>query len=379
MDEIPFMWTEDETSKKMGLHIDNENIMPFAYDKISSTVGRNRMFLQRNKTWNYLNSKNEIIEYNFDDVDYTLMAADAILKKVKKEGKYGFFNTKTETITIPIEYDNAESFFYIYPQSSGFGQEVEPLAGYAKVERNGKWGIIDMEGKMLIPVIYDQIDNFSEGYAKVTLNGKNGYVSTDAKIILPIEFEQAGNFKNGKAEVKKNGKWGIINHKGEEIIPIKYDQIRFTNNENILIIAENSNGQLQYGFLDLRNKGEQKINPNKYSSVSSVFINGLLEVAKNDKKGFINENGEEVISAEYDEVGTTEEEPIVVRKGEKWGYVDKSGKIIIPFIYDSAEGFGTTGQARVEKEGEKYYINKTGRKEKQKNELDFFDESETDW
>ncbi len=379
MDEIPFMWTENETNQKMGLHVDNENVMPFAYDRISSTVGRNRIFLERNKTWNYLNSKNEIIEYNFDDVDYMLMANNAIMKRIKKEGKYGFFNTKTETIVIPMEYDNAESFFYIYPQSSSFGEDVQPLAGYAKVERNGKWGIIDMEGKMLVPVIYDQIDNFSEGYAKVTLNGKNGYVSTDAKVILPIEFEQAGNFKNGQAEVKKNGKWGMINHKGEEIIPIKYDQIRFTNNENIIIIAEKTNEGLQYGFLDLRTSGDQKINLNRYSSVSSVFISGLLEVAANGKKGFINENGEEVISTEYDDVGTTEEEPIAVRKGEKWGYVDKTGKIIIPFIYDSAEGFGTTGQALVEKDGEKYYINKTGRKEAQKNELDLFDENNGDW
>lgn len=253
------------------------------------------------------------------------------------------------------------------------------LGGYAKVERNGKWGIIDMEANMLIPIIYDQIDNFSEGYAKVTLNGKNGYVSTDAKIILPIEYDQAGNFKNGKVEVSKNGKWGMINHKGEEIIPLKYDQIRFTNNENIIIVAEKSNQKLQYGFLDLRTNGEQKINTNRYSSVSSVFISGLLEVAANGKKGFINQDGEEVISTEYDDVGTTEEEPIAVRKGEKWGFVNKAGKIIIPFIYDSAQGFGTTGQALVEKDGQRYYINKNGRKEAQKNELDFFDESETDW
>jgi hypothetical protein len=46
MDEIPFMWTEDErTNGKMGLHVENENIVPFAYfDKISSAVGRNRIF-----------------------------------------------------------------------------------------------------------------------------------------------------------------------------------------------------------------------------------------------------------------------------------------------------------------------------------------------
>ena len=171
----------------------------------------------------------------------------------------------------------------------------------------------------------------------------------------------------------------MINHKGEEIVPIKYEQIRFTNNDNIIIIAENTDDRLEYGFIDLRTNGEQKINPNRYSSVSSVFISGLLEVAADGKKGFVNEDGEEVISTEYDDVGTTEEEPIAVRKGEKWGYVNRAGKIVIPFVYDYAEGFGTTGQALVEKDGERYYINKSGRKEAQKNELDLFDESDTDW
>jgi hypothetical protein len=45
-------------------------------------------------------------------------------------------------------------------------------------------GGIDMEGKMLIPIIYKLILIFQKDMQKVTLNGKMVIMSTDANIIF---------------------------------------------------------------------------------------------------------------------------------------------------------------------------------------------------
>src|SRR5690606_31841971 len=39
--------------------------------------------------------------------------------------------------------------------------------GLAAVYKDDKWGFIDNTGKVVIPIIYDEVDIFSEGLAKV--------------------------------------------------------------------------------------------------------------------------------------------------------------------------------------------------------------------
>ena len=46
--------------------------------------------------------------------------------------------------------------------------------GLAAIERNGKWGYIDKEGKDVIPCRYEGAHNFSEGLAAIERNGKWG-------------------------------------------------------------------------------------------------------------------------------------------------------------------------------------------------------------
>lgn len=60
----------------------------------------------------------------------------------------------------------------------------------------------------------------------------------------------------------------------------------------------------------------------------------LFRVSQNDKYGFIDKKGNEVIPCEYDEVDYFHDGLAYVAKGNKWGYIDKSGREVTPFIYD---------------------------------------------
>ena len=86
---------------------------------------------------------------------------DGLIGVENYENKWGFYNTKTHTFTIPLEYDNMLTEFY---------------EGLVCAKRNDKYGFLNKEGNVIIPFIYDKASDFSEGFAVVKRYGKYGYV-----------------------------------------------------------------------------------------------------------------------------------------------------------------------------------------------------------
>ena len=60
------------------------------------------------------------------------------------------------------------------------------------VERNNRYGYINQEGKEIVPIIYEHIDDFHEGLAPVKLNDKWGYVDCSGKVVIPPRYDVLG-------------------------------------------------------------------------------------------------------------------------------------------------------------------------------------------
>jgi hypothetical protein len=65
----------------------------------------------------------------------------------------------------------------------------------------------------------------------------------------------------------------------------------------------------------------------------------FLPIEKNDKWGYINEEGTELIAPQFDDATLFSEGLAVVAMKDKFGYIGKSGKIILPFSYSEADPF----------------------------------------
>ena len=50
----------------------------------------------------------------------------------------------------------------------------EPCCGLSKVRKDNKYGFVNSRGKVIIPLIYDEVLSFSEGNAAVSIAGKWG-------------------------------------------------------------------------------------------------------------------------------------------------------------------------------------------------------------
>ncbi len=98
----------------------------------------------------------------------------------------------------------------------------------------------------------------------------------------------------------------------------------------------------------------------KYQAVGT-FHNGLAKVKFNNKWGFIDTSGVEVIPPRYHEVGDFNDGLARVRVNEKWGMVDTQGNVIIKptfeWIYDF-EG----DRAKVLLDNKTYYMNRKGQR-----------------
>ncbi|MBR1792478.1 MAG: WG repeat-containing protein [Bacteroidales bacterium] len=81
------------------------------------------------------------------------------------------------------------------------------------------------------------------------------------------------------------------------------------------------------------------------------FCDGLAIIRKNDKYGYVDQNGLEVIPCIYDEVGKFSEGLAVVRNAKKYGYVNTNGQEVIPCNYSAVGSFNEQGLVWVNSRG----------------------------
>lgn len=99
----------------------------------------------------------------------------------------------------------------------------------------------------------------------------------------------------------------------------------------------------------------------KYDLYSNFwFCRDFSYVMLNDKIGYINRIGKEIVPCKYDMSMPISEGLVSVGLNGKWGFIDKTGKEVIPFIYDFATTF-SEGLAVVGLNGKRGFIDKTGK------------------
>lgn len=318
-----------------------------------------------------------VISPQYDEVSN--FYEDAKLAIAKKGNKKGLINIRNESVTdfiydaiyAPNEFGfNAQQatdsvFFDLKGEKKLQAKNLQGIWYLGKnlgiVMGNHKFGIIQANQHLLVPIEYDLINSFGNDYILVfkrTPYQSTGIFDKTGKWVIPLgKYQEIGSLSNGFATVKSNGKYGFINTNAELIIPPIYDEVSDFNNELALIKRNN-----QFAFIDT--KGNLAINFNKLSDYKSVlsFHQGLSGVCnRRGKCGFINTLGQVVIPLEYDNAIAFNEGFGLVKKHDKWGFIDKNNQTIIPFIYDNAEFF-MDGYALVKLNDDIFYINQQGKR-----------------
>jgi hypothetical protein len=288
-----------------------------------------------------------------------------------------------------------------------YGQAGQPAARLRPVQQNGKWGYIDVTGKIVIEPRFAWAEEFSEGLAAFeNEDGKHGYIDETGKVIIEPVFDNWTEFSEGLAAVSVNFEWGYIDKTGTWVIqpqfavgrpfsdgmalvgvplngkvtfppgPVKHVFIDKTGRVVIDSKDDILNGSFSEGFAAVQfitSKGPDEVIIDKTGKVIIAaekvgiegFSGGLAPVQKNGKWGYVDATGRFVIAPQFDSADSFSEGLAAVEVGDKWGYIDREGKIIIKpkygFGYDSRSHTFSEGLALVYLKDACGYIDKTGK------------------
>jgi hypothetical protein len=228
----------------------------------------------------------------------------------------------------------------------------------AQVDLNNKHGCIDLKGKVVIPVTYDDMGQWGNNLIPVNMRakgmniprkgGKWGYCNTQGKLKIALQFDEAMTFHEGMAAVRIKNKWGFIDTTGKLIITPQYDNIRIFS-EGLCAVAKSR----KWGFIDLKGKIVVKL---QYGALNE-FENGIASAFAGEiKEGYeqfagakyclINKNGERICEPKFKSIGQFREglARVQIFGGEyqfdtKTGFINEKGELIIPAIYEDGKDF----------------------------------------
>ena len=256
-----------------------------------------------------------------------------------------------------------------------------------------KHGLVDPQGNILLPPIYDFIGWFTEGLAVIKKDGKAGYINAKGDFVLPMIYDDVGVFSEGLAAAKLDDKWGYIDRNGEWVIDPQFYKVD-PFYEGYAIIRDNKY-DLPYSFID--RSGQSVFNkafdfatgfecglatveidnkwgaidasgnvviPMIYTSLGNYgdeFLAATIKTTDGFKDGMLDRQGNVRISFEYDYLMMNDEVGLItVRNNDKWGVLDKNNQIIVPITYD--EGiFFIDGYAAVLKDHKYGYVDTSGK------------------
>lgn len=236
------------------------------------------------------------------------------LARVKLENKYGYINRAGQEI-IDIKYDFGGYFW----------------SEFTHVQLGTKVGIINNQGKIIVPVLYDAV-RVQDHYFWIKLKGKWGLCDLNGKMLSKHSFDEIESSDMfDLTGVKVNNKWGFVDRKGRMKIKAKFDQVTRFNKAGFCAVAINK----KWGFINA--KGKLIVVP-VYSD-ASIFETNYFWVMNAGKWGKIDAKGKIEIPFEFDNINTLRGGLIAVKKSGKWGYIDSTGAAVIPYLYSKAFPF----------------------------------------
>lgn len=240
------------------------------------------------------------------DNDQCTWSDGILLMSVKKDGKWGYVNTDGREV-VPTQYD--------YVQHT-MDADAKPVV----VKQGFKYGYIDKDGNAVTSLKYQYAYEYflDENVAKVNLNGKYGLINKQGKEILPIEYDEIGYFNNGRGYVLKDKKVGIVNENGEILVPLNYDAL-YSKTEKKYELGHGMTFWgptaflLKDGKYALVDREGRILSDFKYDKIYSVSSVGKHEVHLNGETVYLDRMGNEFTSKDQLEAKS---DSIMARQGD---------------------------------------------------------------
>ncbi len=232
-------------------------------------------------------------------------------------------------------YDDIDSFY------DGIARVIKSKRGTAYFsDFQGLKGFINKKGKIVIPMMYSYVSNFSEELSAVyDSTGFSYFIDKfNKKFFSEKKFKEAEPFHKGNAMVRLfNSSRNFIDHSGNLLIPEKFDFIENREKysyymEDTLQIVRKGN---KYGLLGDSLKLAVPLIYDLIDTNRFERFNHLSKIQLTNKVGFVDTyDGKIIIPLTYNEFKKSENSNFIWARSDKgWGLINASNKVLIPFVY----------------------------------------------
>jgi hypothetical protein len=282
---------------------------------------------------------------------------------------------------------NAESAANYEETDLSISSATDFWNGYAVIEQDRKFGLINEAGQIVIDPIYDQIGVFDEtgSYAPIRVGDVEYYINSqgDPSLAVDSTYENLGIFSqgaapvsvkgtygyldrqshhsdflwdytgpiyNGMGAVQKDGKWTLVDLNLEELTEYCYDDI-----------ARNEFGICSAQKTVFVKEGEKwaMLGENASFVASAIYEDvkpfadgcGYAAVKKDGKWGFVTFLGSELREFSFEDAKSFCGELAAVKKDDKWGVIDTSLEFVIEPIFDEVLSMTNSGCLIVKENG----------------------------
>ncbi|MDC7289638.1 WG repeat-containing protein [Blautia schinkii] len=223
--------------------------------------------------------------------------------------------------------------------------------GFAPVKKDGAWYYIDSNNyKRRAPdEKYEFLGVLNQGVIPAEKEGKWGYLNEDFKMISEFIYEDVTPMLDNMAAVKKDGKWALVGKDLKPITDFGFDDIvrddwGFCSRNSVVFAAVGEEYKL------INSDGVQI---GESYDKAAPFVSGKPAAVKQAGKwGFVSAKGEKVLECLFQKARSFSSIGYApVSDGEKWGYIKSNGDYVIEPEFDGAKAFNSKGIAPVKLRG----------------------------
>ncbi|MFZ3144290.1 WG repeat-containing protein [Psychrobacter glacincola] len=219
-------------------------------------------------------------------------------------------------------------------------------AGLLPVMRNSHVGYLNMQGREVIPVMYDALNDgqgwarpVSEGRIVVKQGGHYGVIDTANRTVVPFSaaISDIDDYRGGMARLRKNKAISWLDKEGNiKNANVKKDNVKSNDGKS----AKNSRVN------DRSAASKSAVNPSdranstqkKSASIPVNRFTTLQPRQQDGRWGFVDDNNVTMITYSFDEVRPFSEGLAGVRIDAEWGFINLGGELVIPFSFKDFNG-----------------------------------------
>jgi len=254
------------------------------------------------------------------------------------DSRFGFMDG-TGAIVIPVIFDRANIFSdgLAYVESGGRGLFIDPSGA----------GVLDLDELTSATPFqsgeFTSATPFEFGFSRVTrtymqeieggvsLVHSHGLIDTSGNVILPAEFDDAGAFENNILWAVQDGQYAIFDNLGNQITPHEFDHMSYAGED--LLIAQRGD---RFGHID---RAGSVVTPFNFDLVGGFYDERAIVIV-DGLGGYVDPQGEVVIPVQFVGAGEFREGRAKASPyGLLYGFIDTEGDMVIEPIYDEVWDF----------------------------------------